>query len=181
MRRPGLGIQPGRPGSWKRLLYRRTETLSAARFRREPPIPQGRRLPSSSARSRRLASPCKRRSRNCSKRKSSSRLSGRGGRFDAKWFSLRRKPFFRQGGSWAGAAWGGSSCGGWAGRGVQRFLPLSRTANHRLKSETSSQNILITEPIQHYSARELKGEGIRLHLSRAADYERITGKQEVIL
>jgi hypothetical protein len=40
---------------------------------------------------------------------------------------------------------------------------------------------LITEPIQHYSARELKGEGIRLHLSRAADYERITGKQEVIL
>ena len=76
----------------------------------------------------------------------------------------------------------GSSCGGWAGRGVQRFLPFSRTANHRLKSETSSQNILmITEPIQHYSARELKGEGIRLHLPRAADYERITGKQEVIL
>jgi hypothetical protein len=33
---------------------------------------------------------------------SSSRLSGRGGSLDAKWFSLRRKPFFRQGGSWAG-------------------------------------------------------------------------------
>src|ERR1017187_426340 len=76
----------------------------------------------------------------------------------------------------------GSSCGGWAGRGVQRFLPFSRTANHRLKSETSSQNILlITEPIQHYSTRELKGEGIRLHLSRAADYDRITGKQECMV
>jgi hypothetical protein len=36
------------------------------------------------------------------KRKSSSRLSGRRGRFDAESFSLRRKPFFRQGGSWAG-------------------------------------------------------------------------------
>src|ERR1035438_1726520 len=50
----------------------------------------------------------------------------------------------------------GSSCGGWAGRGVQRFLPFSRMANHRLKSETSFQNILmITEPIQHYSASRL--------------------------
>jgi hypothetical protein len=39
--------------------------------------------------------------------------------------------------------------------------------------------LMITEPIQHYSARELKGESIRLRLSRAADYERITGKTEV--
>ena len=39
---------------------------------------------------------------------------------------------------------------------------------------------MITEPIQHYSVRELKGESIRLHLSRAADHERITGYSEVI-
>jgi hypothetical protein len=39
---------------------------------------------------------------------------------------------------------------------------------------------MITEPIQHYSARELKGEGIRLHLPRAADYERITSNSSPI-
>src|ERR1035438_1463471 len=94
MRRTGLGIQPGRPGSSKRLLCRRTETLSAARFRCEPPIPLGRRLPSSSARSRRLASPCKRRSRNCSKRKSSSRLSGRGGASRLNGFRFGENHFF---------------------------------------------------------------------------------------
>jgi hypothetical protein len=84
----------GRPGSSKRLLCRRTETLSAGHFGLEPPMPQGGRRPPSSARSRGLASPWKRRCRNCSKRKSSARLSGRGGRFDAQWFSLRRRPFF---------------------------------------------------------------------------------------